>query len=57
MVVPPFFAVKDFPATSNIHSGNAAEVWDVIEEFQSSCFVFSFFIFFNIYLHAKNGTV
>lgn len=51
MMIPPFFAVKDFPATSHIHSGNATKVWDVIEEIQSNCFL-SFFIC--EYLHAKN---
>lgn len=51
MMIPPFFAVKDFPATFHIHSGNATKVWDVIEEIQSNCFL-SFFIC--EYLHAKN---
>lgn len=40
MLVLPCFAVKDFPATSHIHSGNAAKVWDVIEEIQSNRFLF-----------------
>lgn len=45
MMVPSFFAVEDFPATSHIHTGNAAKVCDVIEEFQN---------FICEYLHAKN---